>query len=1061
MRYAIVWLAAAFVISLPRAGVAALYDEAYRPQFHFTAKQGWLNDPNGLVYFNGQYHLFYQHNPFGTSWGNMSWGHATSPDLLHWTEKSPAIVGDPTGVKFSGSAVIDEQNTSGLQSGGTPTMALFYTSVGSFDQRIAYSNDGGASFRYYEGNPVLPSVSQADDRDPRVFWHGASQKWVQALWVAAHDGKPAGVSFFGSPDLKNWSHLSDVPNYFETPDFFELPVDGNANNKRWVLYGGSGKYQVGTFDGATFTPDAPAAGMLTQDYGANFYAAQTWNNVPAADGRRLQVAWMAGASYPGMPFNQQMSVPVELSLRSTPNGVRMYRQPVAEIASLHGTGQTLSNVLLTPGVDPLGSLSGDLFHIKTQIELGAATTVGFNIRGAQVTYNVASQTLSALGRSAPLAPTNGKIDLELLVDRSSLEIFGGNGLVSMTSGFTPSPGSLAIDLFASGGNARVVSLSAFPLQSVWASPQPAAPSGLISRWRFEDPANSASFVDVGGRSFHLADSGVSSVMTGVAGAAADLDNPGDYAFMPDNSEMDADSFSVSLWVKPDNQGQAANLVGKAHYSRPGSWGLERTNDGRLKFFVESSEGQVAQVFSDQPVNVGAWNHAVASYDADLGRLELYVNGSLSGVSENEVHGGVNYDLAPLMVGRRTVGSNPLDAVDGKIDELQLYGSPLTPGEVGFLRLHPDLPIDPTTYAEGPLRLQLNADTGAAAIVNGGSFAESFKGYSILSNRAGLSVSGWNSLDDRTGPTYAGWEEANPTPSSLSELNVAGSYTVGASARVTLGTPASAFPAPKFGVGVRNTEFAFEYVAPDGQVLHGDVELVGSSAVNNLQLTVDPTSGQVVLGNKSTYTVALLGYSISSDSGSLRPANGQWSSLADQGLPGVDEANASTGSLSELIPFAGNALVLTPGQTLSLGAAFNVAGSHDLDLEFYLTTEPLPGDFNADGDVDSGDLVAWKAGYGVAYAGADLLVWQRNLGRSNPNAVPVIMRGVVAYQSIVASANVPEPSSHFHWASTIVFAVRVAERRRRGSSRGRLTSDRSNERPQFRSPARQVNSRANS
>lgn len=988
---------------------ADLYDEAYRPQFHFSAKQGWLNDPNGLVYLDGTYHLFYQHNPFGNGWGSMSWGHATSTDLVRWTEQAPAIVGDPSGVKFSGTAVIDRNNTAGLQTGGTPTMALFYTSVGSFDQRMAYSNDDGKTFRYYEGNPVLPSVSGADDRDPQVFWHEASNKWIQALWVAPHAGKPQSISFFGSPDLKNWSFLSETPNYFECPDFFELPVDGNAGNSRWVLYGASGRYQVGKFDGTSFVPDAPGAGMITQDYGAHFYAAQTFHDIPTSDGRRLQVAWMNGASYPGMPFNQQMSFPVELTLRTTPDGIRMFREPAEEIATLHGDAFTLSNVALTPGSDPLGSLAGDLFHIKTQIALGTASSVGFNIRGTQVRYDVPTQTLTAFGRSAPLAPTNGRIDLELLVDRSSLELFGGNGRVSMTSGFTPAAGNLAIDLFANGGTAQVVSLSAYELQSAWPAEQPTPSTGLIGRWKFNDPTRMAGFADEGGQNFTLANSGVTSGVAGRAGGAIDID-AGDYAFMPDHTAMNADSFSVSLWINPDVSNRASHVIGKANYTANGSWGLEQQGDGRLKFFVRSDAGVVEEMVTQQPVDAGAWRHTVASYNADLGRMELYIDGTLSASSENVLSGPVKFDNAPFMLGRRVVGSNPLDALDGKIDELQLYGSALTPGEIGFLKDYPGLAIDPTSYVRGPLKLQVNADTGSVAVVNSAATPTALKGYSILSNRASLNPTAWQSFDDRPGPTFEGWEEANPTPSALSEINVNGTYTFGPLARLQLGTPVAAFATPKFGVAVRNTEFAFEYIGIGGQVYHGNVEFIGARTVNNLQLAVDPASGQVVLANSSSYTVSLLGYTIESASGSLRPANGQWNSLADQGRPGVDEANASSNQLSELVPFAGLAVVLGPGQSLALGSAFNVSGSQDLKLEFYLATDPLAGDFNADGRVNAADLAAWKAGSGIAYTGSDLLLWQQNLGRTNPNAVPVIMNGVVTYQTITVANVVPEPTA---------------------------------------------------
>lgn len=1033
MRLLCVLLAASVIGSPWPAHADIPYDEQYRPQFHFTAKQGWLNDPNGLVYLNGNYHLFYQHNPFGTSWGNMSWGHATSPDLIHWTEHSPAIVGDPSGVKFSGTAVIDYANTAGLQTGSTPTMALFYTSVGSFDQRMAFSNDGGVTFRYYDNNPVLPSVSHADDRDPQVFWHEGSQKWVQVLWVAAHDYKPQSFSFFGSPDLKNWTYLSETPNYFECPDFFELPIDGNANNKKWVLYGASGKYQVGSFNGTSFVPDAPAAGMITQDYGANFYASQSFHNVPASDGRRIQVTWMAGANYPGMPFNQQMGFPVELTLHNTPDGVRMFRQPAAEIASLHGAEHSLNNIVFSPGTDPLGNLSGELFHIKTQIELGTASSVGFNIRGTQVRYDVATQTLSALGRSAPLAPVNGKIDLELLVDRSSLELFGGGGRISMISGFTPAPGNQAIDLFTVGGNARVVSLSAYELQSAWPSQPPAPANGLIARWKFNDPTRMAGFADAGGQNFVLSNSGVTSAVSGVAGNAIDLDNGGDYAFVPDHTGMDANSFSVSLWIKPDSTGQAAHIVGKSHYSLPGAWGLERQSDGRLKFFVQTDNGQTTAVQSQQVINTSAWHHAVASYDADLGRLELFVDGALSAASEDEVSGPIKFDYAPFMVGRRLVGGQTLDAMDGKIDELQLYDSPLKPGEIDFLRNHPGLAVEPSTYAVGAMKLQVNVDTGAVTLVNGGTAATSFKGYSILSNRAGLNASGWQSLDDRTEPTFAGWQEANPTPSALSEINTTGSYTIGPSAFLNLGNPVSAFPTPKFGTTVRNTEFAMEYIASDGEVYHGNVEFVGARAANNLVLTINPSNGGVTLGNNSTYTVTLLGYTIASESGSLRPANGRWSSLTDQGHAGIEEANASTTNLSELIPMIANAIVLAPGQTFSLGTAFNVGGSHDLALEFFLAAEPLAGDFNGDHAVDAADYVAWRIGFGSTYTEADYDTWRNNFGKKT-TPVSKIFSGDVSYQSLAAtSALVPEPTSAAMLA-TIVALQFVGWSRRCGRAR---------------------------
>ena len=1000
---------------------AELYDETYRPQFHFSAKQGWLNDPNGLVYHDGQYHLFYQHNPFGNNWGNMSWGHATSPDLIHWSERSPAIVGDTTGVKFSGTAVIDHNNTAGLQTGDTPTMALFYTSVGSFDQRMAYSTDGGRNFQYYAGNPVLGSVSGHDDRDPQVFWHEDSQKWVQAVWVAAHDGKPQSISFFGSPNLKDWSYLSETPNFFECPDFFELPVDGNPNDTRWVLYGADGKYQLGDFDGTQFAAQAPASGKYTQDYGAHFYAAQTWHDVPASDGRRLQVAWMNGASYPGMPFNQQMSFPVELTLRTTSDGVRMFREPVEEIAELHEGGYLLSNVTLRPGEDPLGSLTGDLFHIEAEIELGGASSVGFSIRGNQVRYDVGSQTLSALGRSALLPPVNGRINLELLVDRSSLEVFGGHGLVSMTTGFTPSASNQAIDLFATGGNARVVSLSAFQLASSWPDTQPDPSNGLIGHWRFDDPTNAAGFVDDAGSDFKLANSGLVAHVPGVAGTAADLNNSNDYAFVPDSSAMNADSFTLSMWVHPDSVGQKTHVVGKTE-AQQGSWGVEQLADGRFNFFVLAENGVLDSVQTSDSLGPASWYHTVAAYDSQLGRLELYVNGEFAGSTEGTISGPPKFDTSPLMLGQRRVGfGGTLGAMNGQIDDMQLYGSVLSPGQIGFLYNNPGIAIDPVAFELGSLVLTIDIETGETTIINSDANLVQLKGYSIISNSGALSLAGWQSLQKNPNPAYAGWEEANPTAFSLNELNPGGSLTIMTSTQVGLGSPVAPFEAPAFGTAVRNTDLGFEYTTADGQVLHGQVEMTGVLAVNNLLLTVDPATGQGQLQNRSLTTIRLQGYSILSGSGSLNPSNGDWNSLADQGIAGVDEANASTSNLSELIPFIANSLILTPGQTYQLGGLFDTSGMRDLTLEFLIAASTVEGDFNQDGIVNGADLSVWQAGFGATYDGSDFLTWQRNIGATG-FVSSLVMDGVVKYQSLPGAIveSVPEPNSL--WLALILFGV---------------------------------------
>ncbi len=439
--------------------------EGYRPQFHWTSERNWLNDPNGLVYYKGVYHLFFQHNPRGNRWGNMTWGHAVSPDLVHWTQLEHALHPDDNGVCFSGSAVIDWNNTAGFKTGAEDVMVAIYTSqkgrVGS--QSVAYSNDRGTSWTKCPGNPVLVDR----DRDPKVMWHEPTKKWVMVLF-----GK-GGITFYSSPDLKKWTHMSTLRGWFECPDLFELAVDGDPKRTKWVIHAAKSEYQIGTFDGTTFRPET---GKLVFDYGKNFYAAQSYSDIPAEDGRRIQIGWMRNAKYPGMPFNQQMSFPCVLTLRTFPDGIRMCRLPVKEIENLHGKEHELTDLILEPGENPLAGVRGDLFDIRAEFIVGNATSLGFDVRGQKVEYSVGERKVSALGRSAPLEPVNGRIRLQILVDRTSIEVFGNDGRVSMTTAFLPKPEDMEFGVFAAGGKAKIVSLKVHELFSSWERwPQPGRP----------------------------------------------------------------------------------------------------------------------------------------------------------------------------------------------------------------------------------------------------------------------------------------------------------------------------------------------------------------------------------------------------------------------------------------------------------------------------------------------------------------------------------------------------------------------------------------------------------
>jgi sucrose-6-phosphate hydrolase SacC (GH32 family) len=266
--------------------------------------------------------------------------------------------------------------------------------------------------------------------------------------------------------LKTWTHLHDitVSNCGECPDFFEMPVDGNPQNKRWVWTAANGHYLVGRFDGKKFTPET---GPHRADWGANYYAVQTYSDIPPSDGRRIQIAWLSGGKYPQMPFNQQMSFPCELRLCTFPEGLRICRLPVKEIEGLHEQEMSCGERTVKPGDNLLAGITGELFDIRAEFELGDATEFGFTLRGEPVTYSAKDKAVTGLGRSGPLEPVANRIKLQVLLDRSSIEVFGNDGRLSMTSCFLPRVGNKALELSAKGGQVKVLSLKVYPLRSAW------------------------------------------------------------------------------------------------------------------------------------------------------------------------------------------------------------------------------------------------------------------------------------------------------------------------------------------------------------------------------------------------------------------------------------------------------------------------------------------------------------------------------------------------------------------------------------------------------------------
>lgn len=445
--------------ALPLAKVP-LYQEKLRPQFHFTARQwvmdrlnpgmrqdGWLNDLNGLVYYDGEYHLFAQR------W-NKCWIHAVSRDLIHWEELPPAFWEEKLDSAVqSGTCVIDYQNSSGLSPDKTnPPMVAFW-SRNTPEHCISYSLDHGRTWSHYAKNPVL----KFPERDPKVFWYEPGKHWVMMMYGNGQ------YHILTSNNLLDWhNEKNPIPDAFECPDFFELPVTGKPDLKKWALIHADGKYSLGTFDGKKFHEETP--GRLSDIGGHNFYATQTFDNTAKADGRRIQMVWMRGSDFKDMPFSQQVSFPCELTLHETPAGLRLYRQPIQEIQLLHEKELKWEAQTLPPGQELTLSKTGDLFHIQAEVSIPAGATLTFNLRGNPIVLT--SQSLEAgTGPHPTLQPVQ---TIEILLDRASIETFINQGELSATRRAQPKTEGLTLQ--ANGGPVTIKSLIIHPLKSAWPTP---------------------------------------------------------------------------------------------------------------------------------------------------------------------------------------------------------------------------------------------------------------------------------------------------------------------------------------------------------------------------------------------------------------------------------------------------------------------------------------------------------------------------------------------------------------------------------------------------------------
>ncbi len=452
-----------------------LTDEGYRPVFHFTPASGWMNDPNGMVCHDGEFHLFYQFYPDSNVWGPMHWGHAVSEDLVDWEQLPVALTPDSLGYIFSGSAVVDQGNTSGFGAATDPALVAIYTqhdpegeAAGRNDfeyQSISYSTDNGRNWTTYPGNPVVPNSDRIRDfRDPKVIRDSAHGQWLMVF--ASQDR----VRFYASPDLKDWTYLSDFgadaanhDGVWECPDFFPLAVDGGRDTA-WVLVqsinpgganGGSGTfYFTGDWDGARFVPRAEPAYPYTDsvkwlDYGRDNYAGVTWSDVPASDGRRLFLGWMSNWDYaqqvPTTTWRSAMTVPRRLNLEDGPHGLRLRQTPVRELEQLRRPAEPVADGgIPADGVFEMEiSLRDAPFELVFDNQANEELRIGYRDGHYYIDRSDAggagfSDAFPTGPDTAPRLSDAPTIDLHLYFDRSSVELFADDGRTVMTELLFPS-----------------------------------------------------------------------------------------------------------------------------------------------------------------------------------------------------------------------------------------------------------------------------------------------------------------------------------------------------------------------------------------------------------------------------------------------------------------------------------------------------------------------------------------------------------------------------------------------------------------------------------------------
>jgi fructan beta-fructosidase len=486
-----------FILLLAFPAAQRRYQERYRPQVHFSPREHWTNDPNGLAYFHGEYHLFFQFNPFGCEWGHMSWGHAVSSDLLHWRELPVAIPELGNEMVFTGSVVVDNKNTSGFCPPGKECLVAIYTGHYSprevrQTQNLAYSVDDGRTWTRYAQNPVL-DLHMADFRDPSVSWDEKEGHWLMAVALP----KEHTVRFYASPDLKKWTQLSDfgpagdVDGDWECPDLLRVPAESRSNDT-WVLkvglnpgapQGGSGEqYFLGDFDGKRFVLSGEKGSHGWTNYGKDDYCAISFNNLPRGE-RPVLIGWMNNWQYaaklPTSPWRGQMSLPRRLSLLKDQAGLAIRQQPItAPLRTEHKVIRPTQSAEISAAQEPpfeldlqFGQPSEQVFGIRLYTDEKHWTEIGFDRAkrefytdrrqsGIEITPDFPTKTVAPLAESRPY-------DLKVIVDRSSIEAYAQNGTIAMTNLVFPASSSNKVALFTTSGKPVTVTAEIWKLRTIW------------------------------------------------------------------------------------------------------------------------------------------------------------------------------------------------------------------------------------------------------------------------------------------------------------------------------------------------------------------------------------------------------------------------------------------------------------------------------------------------------------------------------------------------------------------------------------------------------------------